>query len=291
MPAPIPEIRPQTVTIKAPPTPKKPKPLHPEPAPLGRGGSEHKYLQGLIKQAGEAHGYRAVIEKGILNGQGKVDVSLERDDETIACEISVTSTPEQELENVRKRLKADYRKVVVLASSAKRLKALRGHGTDGGAGRSIDPLTRWVITAIWLFQPLWCLVTSHFMSADNVIIQEKSGESRMKVLVCGGRRFSDINLLNNTLNTFRSSISVLISNGNARGADQLGEQWAKTNGVEIDRYPAQWNIYGKSADFQRNEQMIREGKPNVVIAFRGGAGTAHMVRTAKAANIKVWEIS
>jgi YspA, cpYpsA-related SLOG family len=112
----------------------------------------------------------------------------------------------------------------------------------------------------------------------------------MKVLVCGGRRFNEVSLLNDTLNTFRSSISVLIS-GNARGADQLGEQWAKTNGVEIDRYPAQWDIYGKSAGFRRNEQMLREGKPNVVIAFRGGAGTAHMVRTAKAANIKVWEIS
>ncbi len=112
----------------------------------------------------------------------------------------------------------------------------------------------------------------------------------MKVLVCGGRRFNDISLLNDTLNTFRSNISVLIS-GNARGADQLGEQWAKTNGVEIDRYPAQWDIYGKSAGFRRNEQMLREGKPNVVIAFRGGTGTAHMVRTAKAANIKVWEVS
>ncbi|MCI0561496.1 MAG: type IV secretory system conjugative DNA transfer family protein, partial [Nitrososphaera sp.] len=127
LPEPTPEISPRTVTITAPPKPKKPKPLHAEPAPLGRGGPEHKYLQGLVKHAGEAQGYRAVIEKHILNGQGKVDVSLERDDETIACEISVTSTPEQELENVRKCLKADYRKVVVLASSAKRLKAMKGH--------------------------------------------------------------------------------------------------------------------------------------------------------------------
>ncbi len=120
MPAPIPEIQPQTVTVQTPPKPKKPKLLHTEPAPLGRGGPEHQYLQGLVKQAGEAQGFRAVIEKDILNGQGKVDVSLERDDEKIACEISVTSTPEQELENVRKCLKADYLKVVVLAPNAKR---------------------------------------------------------------------------------------------------------------------------------------------------------------------------
>ncbi|MCI0558462.1 MAG: type IV secretion system DNA-binding domain-containing protein [Nitrososphaera sp.] len=121
------EIPKQPVATKSPPKAKKPKLLHAEAAPLGRGGREHKYLQGLVKQAGEAQGYRAVIEKEILNGQGKVDVSLERDDETIACEISVTSTPEQELENVRKCLKADYRKVVVLASRAKRLKIMRDH--------------------------------------------------------------------------------------------------------------------------------------------------------------------
>jgi len=127
LPEPTPEIQPQTVRITAPPKPKKPKPLYTETAPLGRGGPEHKYLQGLVKQASEAQGYRAVIEKDILNGQGKIDVSLERDDEIIACEISVTSTPEQELENVRKCLKADYRKVVVLASNAKRLKAMRDH--------------------------------------------------------------------------------------------------------------------------------------------------------------------
>ncbi|MGI0015716.1 MAG: hypothetical protein ACREBU_20055 [Nitrososphaera sp.] len=100
-------------------------PFHPTPALLGRGGPEHKYLQGLVKQAGESHGYRAVIEKELLNGQGKVDVSLERDDETIACEISVTSTPEQELDNVRKCLEAGYQKVILLVSSSKRVKTLK----------------------------------------------------------------------------------------------------------------------------------------------------------------------
>ncbi|MGH8656918.1 MAG: hypothetical protein ACREV4_00085 [Gammaproteobacteria bacterium] len=78
-----------------------------------------------MKQAGESHGYRAVIEKELLNGQGKVDVSLERDDETIACEISVTSTPEQELDNVRKCLEAGYQKVILLVSSSKRVKTLK----------------------------------------------------------------------------------------------------------------------------------------------------------------------
>lgn len=119
------EIPERPTATKTTPLPKKPRPLHPERALLGRGGPEHKYLQGLVKQAGETHGYRAVIEKEILNGQAKVDVSLERDDEAIACEISVTSTPEQELVNVRKCLAAGYQKVILVASSPKRLKTLK----------------------------------------------------------------------------------------------------------------------------------------------------------------------
>ncbi len=121
----LPKFTEQPAATKTPPLPKKPKSLHPEPTLVGRGETEHKYLQGLVKQAGESQGYRAVIEKELLNGQGKVDGSLERDDETIACEISVTSTPEQEVDNVRKCLEAGYPKVLLLASSSKRLKTLK----------------------------------------------------------------------------------------------------------------------------------------------------------------------
>jgi len=88
---------------------------------LGRGGPEHQYLQELVKRWAESHGYRAVIEEEILGGRGKVDVSLRTDDFSIACEISVTSTVDQEVGNVVKCLEAGFHEVAVLGLKRPRL--------------------------------------------------------------------------------------------------------------------------------------------------------------------------
>lgn len=60
--------------------------------------------------------------------------------------------------------------------------------------------------------------------------------------------------------------------------------------MPVEKYPAQWDIYGKQAGVLRNLQMITEGKPDVVVAFPGGAGTANMVRQARAYRIRVIEV-
>ena len=89
--------------------------------PLGRGGPQHKYLQELIKRWAESKGYRATIEKQILDGLGSVDVALEKNSHSIACEISVASTPEQELGNIRKCLAAGFAFIAVVSSERKTL--------------------------------------------------------------------------------------------------------------------------------------------------------------------------
>lgn len=94
------------------------------PMMLGRGGPQHQYLQHLIKRWAEVRGYRATIEQPILDGLGKIDVALEREGRAVACEISVTSTPEQELGNVQKCLAAGWTTVVVVATDKKALAKL-----------------------------------------------------------------------------------------------------------------------------------------------------------------------
>lgn len=128
-----PEVEPQTAPkaeepqAKAPPEPpprrKKDKPA--APPSLGRGGPEHTYLQELVKQWGEAKGLRATIELPVLDGAGSVDVVLEREGWRLACEISVTSTVEQEVGNVEKCLAAGFDEVVVISPKARRLASLR----------------------------------------------------------------------------------------------------------------------------------------------------------------------
>ena len=61
-----------------------------------------------------------------------------------------------------------------------------------------------------------------------------------KVLICGGREFTDSRLLNNILDRFQrkySPITVVIQ-GDARGADSLGKLYAKQNGIPVESFPA-----------------------------------------------------
>lgn len=113
-----------------------------------------------------------------------------------------------------------------------------------------------------------------------------------KLLVCGGRNFYNKKLLFNKLNNINNNLGpfdVLI-HGAASGADSLAGAWAKHVGIEEERFPADWGRFGKAAGMIRNQKMLDEGKPNLVVAFVGGRGTADMIARAKKHNIEVIEI-
>lgn len=87
--------------------------------------------------------------------------------------------------------------------------------------------------------------------------------------------------------------AVTIITGGATGADSAAEDWAAVNWTDLQVYrikPSEWLKYGKAAGPHRNQRMIDEGEPDLVVAFPGGKGTADMVKRAKAAGIKVIEI-
>jgi hypothetical protein len=112
-PVPVAVLPIQTPIISQPPSPPiKPDPL-PEPAPLGKGGPEHKRLQEVIAQWARGLGYRASIEQQTSDG-GSIDVVIEQGTHRIACEISVTSTVEQEMGNLRKCLSAGYTRIFMI---------------------------------------------------------------------------------------------------------------------------------------------------------------------------------
>lgn len=114
----------------------------------------------------------------------------------------------------------------------------------------------------------------------------------MRVLVCGGRDFRDKMYGWGWLQAIhlKRGITAIIEGG-ATGADALAAAWAKLEGVPTERFPADWKAHGRAAGPIRNQQMIDEGKPDLVVAFPGGRGTADMVRRAKKAGIPVREIA
>jgi hypothetical protein len=94
------------------------------PRDLGRGGEQHRAIQQRVKQEAEKLGFRGVIEKQILEGQGSVDLSLERGDQVIACEISISTTIDHEVGNVLKCFKAGYPKVAIICLEEERLRKI-----------------------------------------------------------------------------------------------------------------------------------------------------------------------
>lgn len=81
----------------------------------------------------------------------------------------------------------------------------------------------------------------------------------------------------------------MVIHGAARGADTLADEWAARKGIDRLACPADWNgPLKKGAGFARNQSMLEDHKPDIVVAFAGGNGTADMVRRALSANVPVF---
>lgn len=111
---------------------------------------------------------------------------------------------------------------------------------------------------------------------------------RIKILVCGGRDYSET-VLEEVLDQYLERFGALeIISGMAKGADIKAYNWAKANGVICHEFPADWDRYGRKAGPLRNQQMIDEGHPDLVLAFptKKSTGTYDMIRRAEKHKIK-----
>ena len=114
----------------------------------------------------------------------------------------------------------------------------------------------------------------------------------MRVLVCGGRDFSDSAALYRKLDWFaRKHLVDVVIEGDARGADRMAGYWARKRRIENLKFPADWGRWGKRAGYVRNVEMLEKGKPDVVLAFPGGRGTEMMTGLARERGIQVIEFS
>ncbi|MGC2688682.1 MAG: SLOG family protein [Pseudolabrys sp.] len=105
----------------------------------------------------------------------------------------------------------------------------------------------------------------------------------MRVIVCGGRNYTDAEAIYAALDLLRPEVVI---SGCQTGADTIALNWASERRVETAKYPYRVD-FGRSGGPKRNQQMLEEGKPDLVLAFPGGRGTADMVRRAKEAGIRV----
>lgn len=114
----------------------------------------------------------------------------------------------------------------------------------------------------------------------------------MRVIVCGGRDYTDEDNIWKTLTELHLDMPItLLMHGGATGADACAAAWAAVHGMLVEEFLPDWKRYGVRAGPKRNQDMILYGEPDLVVAFPGGRGTADMVAKARAARIPVKIVS
>ncbi len=114
----------------------------------------------------------------------------------------------------------------------------------------------------------------------------------IKVIIAGTRDFNDYAFLKKNVDYFLQGINpnneeIEIVSGNARGADKLGERYAKEHNLPVKLFPANWDKYGKRAGYLRNQEMANYS--DMLIAFwdEKSKGTKHMIDIAKKQGLTV----
>lgn len=102
------------------------------------------------------------------------------------------------------------------------------------------------------------------------------------VVVCGGRDFSDRELLCSVLDREIQRGDVIVHGGCRTGADAMADEWARERGLFVRVFQAEWSRYGRSAGPKRNREMAKIA--DLVIAFPGGAS---MLREARVRGVEV----
>jgi len=115
----------------------------------------------------------------------------------------------------------------------------------------------------------------------------------MKVVVTGGRDFKDVPFILRKLDNCWANCPagpVQFAFGDAGGVDLITWAWTEENGIFYERFKADWETHGRAAGPIRNKRMLTEFKPDLVLAFPGGKGTADCVKQARAMGIEVREV-
>ncbi len=119
-----------------------------------------------------------------------------------------------------------------------------------------------------------------------------------RVIIAGSRDFYSPGIFNNVMTEFLSDIpedELEIISGGCRGADAIGEQYAKDWNIKCTVFPAEWDKYGKAAGPIRNEQMAKyaaEADRGMLIAFPIGEskGTRNMIKLAQQYGLEIYVI-
>lgn len=122
-------------------------------------------------------------------------------------------------------------------------------------------------------------------------IKETLNKEDFWVIIAGSRTFNDYETLkefcNEVLSEKIKTHDICILSGTARGADKLGEKYAEEMGFSVNRFPAEWDLYGKSAGFIRNKEMVHYADAGIFFWDGTSKGTKHCINLCKEKGIPI----
>ena len=108
---------------------------------------------------------------------------------------------------------------------------------------------------------------------------------KFRVIVAGSRDFDNFETmclrLDYLLSNKKEDHEIIIISGTAKGADKLGEAYAAQRGYEVEKYPANWDKYGRSAGYRRNCEMAEVADACVCFIVNNSKGSTHMANIAE----------
>ena len=109
----------------------------------------------------------------------------------------------------------------------------------------------------------------------------------MKTIVAGSRDIKDFDTVKKAIDKSGFKITEIVS-GTAIGVDQIGEVWAKKNKITVKRFPANWELYGKSAGYIRNSEMAKYADALIAVWDGSSYGTRNMIDEARKKGLEVF---
>ena len=109
-----------------------------------------------------------------------------------------------------------------------------------------------------------------------------------RVVIAGCRDYNNYDeakaYIDFCLSNIRKENNIVIVSGCASGADAIGERYAKENGFKVEKYPADWKTYGRSAGPRRNKQMAEVSDYVICFWDEKSRGTKSMLDFAREYN-------
>ena len=100
-----------------------------------------------------------------------------------------------------------------------------------------------------------------------------------RLAIVGSRGFANLDLVEELVSRLKTTTTVV--SGGARGVDTEAVRTAKARGLNTEVFEADWDKFGKSAGFRRNEAMLSTVDGDAAFWDGTSRGTKHAIEYAR----------